>query len=262
MNTISFYKYQGTGNDFILVDNRAGELTLSSAQISSLCNRRFGIGSDGLMLIQSSANPAVDFELDFCNPDGSKSFCGNGSRCAVAFASFLGICGEKTTFMAIDGVHSALLSGDGKVSLKMSDVEDIQRVEAGFFLDTGSPHVVQEVNNLADYPVFDKGKAIRYAEEFKPSGTNINFTERISDYHFAVRTYERGVENETLSCGTGVTAVAIAMHAKYNLTSKVVRITTEGGDLLVELEPFNGGYRNIFLIGPTSFVFKGQVALN
>lgn len=262
MQAINFYKYQGTGNDFILVDNRSMNVKLNSKQISKLCDRRFGIGSDGVMLIQPPTESGLDFYLEFYNPDGSKSFCGNGSRCAVAFANFLKICDEKVLFKAVDGIHSATINGDGRVSLKMSDVGAIRNFRDGFFLNTGSPHVVLEVNKLAEYPIYEEGKAIRYSSEFNPGGTNVNFVQRLGPNHFSVRTYERGVENETLSCGTGVTAVAIAMHKKYQLADQEIKITTPGGDLTVQLEGYQYGYRNIFLNGPTSFVFNGQVNVN
>ncbi|MES2628746.1 MAG: diaminopimelate epimerase [Bacteroidota bacterium] len=262
MSAINFYKYQGTGNDFILVDNRTGDVTLNAGQISKLCDRRFGIGSDGLMLIQKATEPGLDFYLEFFNPDGSKSFCGNGSRCAVAFASYLKICNGSTQFKAVDGIHSATINDEGRVSLKMSDVGAIRNFRDGFFLNTGSPHVVLEVQDLKTYPVVKEGAEIRYSAEFNPSGTNVNFVERKGDNHFEVRTYERGVENETLSCGTGVTAVAVALHKKYQLTHDEVKITTQGGDLVVKVEPYNYGYRNIYLNGPTSFVFNGQVSPN
>ncbi len=261
MQTIHFYKYQGTGNDFILVDNRKGDVKLTSKQIAKLCDRRFGIGSDGIMLIQSIAESGFDFYLEFFNPDGSKSFCGNGSRCAVAFARHLEICSEKTQFRAVDGVHSATINKDGKVKLKMGDVGAIRPYRDGVFLNTGSPHVVLEVKDLAKYAVVQEGSTIRYSADFKPAGTNVNFVEKVGENHFSVRTYERGVENETLSCGTGVTAVAIAMHKKYQLKGNDVKITTPGGDLLVNVEAYNYGYRDIYLNGPTSFVFTGEVTI-
>lgn len=262
MQTLRFYKYQGTGNDFIILDNREGRVKLSTKQIEHLCNRRFGIGSDGLMLIERPAEDGIDFQLEFFNPDGSKSFCGNGSRCAVAFAKYLNICTDVTQFKAIDGLHFAQINEEGKVALKMGDVGAIRAFKDGFFLNTGSPHVVLEVEDLAKYAVVEEGRTIRYAREFEPGGTNVNFVERVSENHFSVRTYERGVENETLSCGTGVTAVAIAMHKKYQLSSAQVKITTMGGDLMVDLEGYNYGYRNVVLNGPANFVFSGEVSLN
>ncbi len=262
MNNISFYKYQGTGNDFILIDNRQGTLVLAEETISKMCNRKFGIGSDGLMLIQPTSSPLADFYLEFYNPDGSKSFCGNGSRCAVAFARFLGVCTDKTEFLAIDGMHSATIDPDGKVALRMKDVEGITTFRDGFFLNTGSPHVVLEVNDLDSFPVYEQGKLIRYDDEFKPGGTNVNFAHRISENHFAVRTYERGVEDETLSCGTGVVAVALAMHKKYNLKIGEVTITTKGGDLTVNMESYHLGYKNVVLNGPTCFVYSGNIEVN
>ncbi len=258
-HTLQFYKYQGTGNDFVLIDNRDGNFKPTQRQIQHLCQRKFGIGSDGLMLIQASTDESVSFVLDFFNPDGSKSFCGNGSRCAVAFAKHLGMIDNECNFKAIDGIHAAKISADGIVSIKMGEVGAMRNYGEGYFLNTGSPHVVLEVSDLDKYNVVTEGSKIRYSADFAPAGTNVNFVERAGDV-FKVRTYERGVENETLSCGTGVTAVAIAMHKKYELTNKV-QISTPGGDLKVLLEAYNDGYTNIWLKGPAVQVYIGAITL-
>jgi diaminopimelate epimerase len=260
MSLYTFYKYQGTGNDFILFDNRDGHFKPAARTIQHLCHRKFGIGADGVLLIQSVKEPGVDFFLEFFNPDASRSFCGNGSRCGVALAKHLGIINNEATFRAFDGLHTARIAEDGIVSVKMADVGAIRSFESGFTLNTGSPHVVMEVEHLNKYAVTDEGRRIRNSSEFKPAGTNVNFVERKNGDHFSVRTFERGVENETLSCGTGVTATAIAMHKKYSLGDRV-KISTPGGDLEVGLDAYAYGYRNVFLIGPATMVFKGEIEI-
>ncbi len=258
MKSIQFYKYQGTGNDFILIDNRDGKVKLNAEQITQLCDRRFGIGADGVMLLSFAKEDTVDFNLDFYNPDGSQSFCGNGSRCATAFAKSLGLAGDKTDFMAFDGIHSATIDGEGTVAVKMLDVGAIRPFQDGFFLNTGSPHVVIEVKGLDKFSVVEVGRKIRYSKEFEPGGTNVNFVEAIGDGKYKVRTYERGVENETYSCGTGVTAAAIAMHKKHNLKAGEIGLETLGGELKVRFDAYNYGYRDVHLIGPAKLVFQGE----
>lgn len=260
MPLFEFYKYQGTGNDFVLFDNRRGLLNLTSRDIQHLCHRKFGIGADGVLLIQSVNETGVDFYLEFFNPDASRSFCGNGSRCGVAFANFLGIIGNETCFRAFDGLHTAKIAENGLVSVKMIDVGAIRNYKDGVMMNTGSPHVILEVEHLDRFPIVEEGSRIRHSADFKPSGTNVNFVEK-KGQGFAVRTFERGVENETLSCGTGVTAAAIAMHRKYQLGNEI-SIVTPGGELVVGLEPYSYGYRNIYLTGPVSMVFKGEIELN
>ncbi len=262
MDQLNFYKYQGAGNDFILVDNRSGECGLSIDQVVKLCDRKFGIGSDGLMLIEKPSDSKTDFHLEFFNPDGSKSFCGNGSRCAVAFASKLGVCDKETSFTAIDGVHAASIVKENWVSLHMRDVPGITTFRDGFFLNTGSPHVVLEVNDLPSFHVFEEGRKLRYDGEFNPGGTNVNFVHREGEAHFSVRTYERGVEDETLACGTGVVAVALAMHHKYGLSVNEISISARGGELTVTFRKEKLGYSDIYLHGPATFVFNGVIQLN
>ncbi|SDK62669.1 diaminopimelate epimerase [Catalinimonas alkaloidigena] len=254
---LRFHKYHGTGNDFIMVDDRNQSVKLSQAMIARLCNRHFGIGADGLILVRN--HPEYDFEMVYHNADGGVgTMCGNGGRCTVAFAHALGIIGTKTRFLAADGPHEAEIR-EGLVYLHMQAVEGIDRAADHVFLDTGSPHYVKWVDNLAAYDVVGEGKAIRYDERFAPGGgTNVNFVERAPDGAVQVRTYERGVEDETLSCGTGVTAVALSS----GLPSPV-RISTRGGNLRVAFEQIDGSnhFQNIQLIGPAQTVFTGEVDL-
>ena len=211
---MEFYKYQGTGNDFVMIDNRSGEWdNLSIKNIQKLCDRRFGIGADGLIKINTKEG--VDFEVDYYNSDGSKSFCGNGARCSVAFAHFLSIFkNNKTVFTAIDGLHKAEITED-IVKLKMGDVNDINIDGSDSVLDTGSPHYVKYVEDIANFNVFAEGNHIRNSENYREKGINVNFVENISDDEIFVRTYERGVEDETFSCGTGVTASALTFLQKH-----------------------------------------------
>jgi diaminopimelate epimerase len=256
---ISFYKYQGTGNDFVMLDNFSGEYNaLALEQIQTICNRKFGVGADGL--IKLNAHPTLDFEMDYYNADGSKSFCGNGARCSVAFASFLGKIENETRFLAIDGEHQALLDKD-RISLKMNDVNAITSLGNDFMLHTGSPHYIHLVSNNEEFDIVAFGKKIRYSEAFKEAGINVNSVERLTDFALDVRTYERGVEDETLSCGTGVTAAALAHAFELNLTGKqTVDIQTLGGKLAVSFELQNEmNFTNIHLIGPAIQVFKGEI---
>ncbi len=252
---ITFYKYQGTGNDFVLIDNRDLHFNKKNTDlVKQLCDRKFGIGADGLILLEH--DDSTQFKMVYYNADGRESsMCGNGGRCIVHFARFLGLVEEKASFMAIDGLHEAVLSGD-LVSLKMTDVPELITKEDSVFLDTGSPHHVTLVNNLGGYDVFSEGRRIRN-EVYGKEGANVNFVEPSGTDAFSVRTYERGVEGETLSCGTGVTAVAIAMHELGN-ASQEVTIHTPGGLLKVAFEKNNGHYQNIWLTGPAKQVFKGS----
>lgn len=256
--TIEFYKYQATGNDFIMIDNRDLRFTFSNEQISQLCHRKFGIGADGLILIQN--HDTCDFEMIYYNPDGSQSLCGNGSRCAVKFADFLGLIDKKTTFVAYDGEHTGEILPNDWVKLKMKDVQNVRPVSDGIFIDTGSPHLVKFVINLQNYKVYKEGKLIRNGGLFKSEGVNVNFVETLPDNQIFVRTYERGVEDETMSCGTGVTAAAIASLQK-GYTSPV-KIKTLGGNLEVEFASNSNNYfSKVHLIGPAEEVFKGTYQL-
>ena len=253
-----FYKYQGTGNDFIMIDDRETQFPLGNvALVEQLCHRRFGIGADGLILLRN--HETSDFEMLYHNSDGKiGSMCGNGGRATVQFAHDLGVIGDKTTFMAADGLHEAYLK-DNWVHLKMSDVSGIEKNSGFLFMNTGSPHYVAWVKNINDFQVFEEGKKIRYNERFREIGTNVNFMEK-DGMVLNVRTYERGVEDETYSCGTGVTAAALA--ASYDGMNSPVRILTKGGDLAVSFERTGDTFNNIYLMGPAKKVFKGTVDLS
>ena len=255
---LQFYKYQGTGNDFIMVDNRQESFPSTDQEyIAFLCDRRVGIGADGLILLENDAD--FDFKMVYFNSDGNQgSMCGNGGRCLVAFARYLGIIRNDATFNAIDGRHTAAITSDDVVRLQMQDVADLREKPKYTFLDTGSPHHVQLVDNLSAFDVAKEGAKLRYGM-YGQEGSNINFVEPNGNAGFKVRTYERGVEDETLSCGTGVTAVAIAMHRAKKTDSKRIMLHVPGGELEVEFEVDASGYRNIFLIGPAKMVFKGEV---
>jgi len=253
---IQFYKYQGTGNDFIIIDNRTETFPKNNqALISKMCDRRFGIGADGLLLLEKHSE--VDFTMLYFNADGNLgSMCGNGGRCMVHFAKFLNIIKEKTVFEAIDGLHKATIN-NGVVSLKMSDVSKVAVSLDKVFLDTGSPHHVQLVAGLNTFDVEKEGAAIRFGTYGK-EGANINFVEEIANHTFAVRTYERGVEAETLSCGTGVTAVAIALYETDKTTSNTITLNTKGGILEVTFNKTKEGcYSDVYLKGPTEQLFEG-----
>ena len=255
---LKFYKYQGTGNDFVILDNRSGNIQLSTAQIKAICDRRFGIGADGLMLLEKVEG--YDFKMVYFNADGNEStMCGNGGRCLVKFAYHQEVFKDQTVFLAIDGPHEAFVDDAGWVHLKMINVNTIEKGENYYFMNTGSPHHVQFVKEIEQYPVFTEGKSIRYSDKYLANkGTNVNFAEAQQDTLF-VRTYERGVEDETYSCGTGVTAAAIAAR---NLGLKSpVQIKTLGGNLSVAFEEVEGRFENIFLNGPAEFVFEGDITL-
>ncbi|MBL4904444.1 MAG: diaminopimelate epimerase [Flavobacteriaceae bacterium] len=254
---LTFYKYQGTGNDFIIIDNRTENFPKeNSTLINTLCDRHFGIGSDGLILLENDSTS--DFKMVYFNADGNQStMCGNGGRCIVAFANKLGLITNKTSFNAIDGLHFATIENN-IVSLQMIDVDKVHVHQKIVFVDTGSPHHVQLVQQLADFPVLAEGRKIRN-EVYGTEGANINFVEQMDDATFMVRTYERGVEDETLACGTGATAVAIAMHKTGETKQKLVRLSVEGGNLEVSFDVVNEQYKNVFLKGPATFVFKGSI---
>lgn len=258
---VKFYKYQGTGNDFVLIDNRDMHFDSNNAElVKQLCDRRFGIGADGLMCLQNKNG--FDFEMIYLNADGKpSSMCGNGGRCIVSFAKKLQVIDNKAHFIAVDGPHNALVANDW-VSLKMNDVNSIETGADFYYLNTGSPHYVTFVNNVNNINVFEKGRAIRYNERFKAEGTNVNFIEREGDL-LIVRTYERGVENETYSCGTGVTAAALVAAITNNSTSSnSCKIKTLGGQLLVKFDrDVNNTFSNIWLEGPANFVFEGSITL-
>jgi diaminopimelate epimerase len=258
---LEFYKYQGTGNDFVMIDNRSNTFPKENTElVAHLCNRRFGIGADGLILLETDTE--TDFRMVYYNSDGNlSSMCGNGGRCLVAFAKKLNLIQKETSFVATDGLHYATVADDGIVSLQMIDVAAIKNTSEYSYLNTGSPHHVQLVDNLEQYNVKENGAAIRYGNLYGKEGSNINFVKKINENTFSLRTYERGVEDETLACGTGATAVAIAMNAIGQTDLNVINLNVEGGKLTVSFEKGNGKYTNVFLKGPAEFVFKGTIAI-
>lgn len=253
---VHFYKYQGTGNDFVMIDNRSLKLSVTVDQISAICDRRFGVGADGLILIQD--HPTLDFEMVYYNSDGSQSMCGNGSRCAVMFARFLNIIDLNTTFQSTDGIHKATIT-EGSVALEMHDTLPIDKRLTGLFINTGSPHHLEFVEQVDSTEVFERGQSIRQDPEYAPEGTNVNFIEVIDEHTIKVRTYERGVEDETLSCGTGVTAASIVA-TKKNIQSPVA-VYTQGGQLIVSFKETASGFTNVKLIGPAEMVFEGDIII-
>ena len=255
---INFVKYQGTGNDFVMLDNMSGDYdSLNINQIQFLCDRKLGIGADGLIKI--SKDESSDFYVDYFNADGTQSFCGNGARCSVAFAKEIGLIESATSFNAIDGVHRAEIS-EGIVRLEMLDVEKIDRVNNDFFVDTGSPHYVH-VRTENDSDIVTFGKLIRYSEQFEKEGVNVNYLIEQSNDLIRVETYERGVEDETLSCGTGVTACGLIQMSKNSEVNRV-KVETKGGHLSVDARADGkGGFKDIWLSGPATSVFNGAIEI-
>lgn len=257
---IIFYKYQGTGNDFVLLDNRDGafDRLKSSSVIARLCDRRFGIGADGLIMLENAEE--ADFRMVYFNADGGLStMCGNGGRCIAAFAARLGMVRDHSRFLAADGPHEAWLSGH-VVSLRMRDVPLVERMEGDYLLDTGSPHYVRFVDSLLHFPVVETGRAVRYSVPFRQHGVNVNFVHSSSGA-IEVATYERGVEDETYSCGTGVTAAALAhmIHSGYAYGSHRLTVQTKGGQLEVSASYSKTGFTHIDLTGPAELVFEGSL---
>ncbi|MBX9448618.1 MAG: diaminopimelate epimerase [Taibaiella sp.] len=254
-----FYKYQGAGNDFILIDNRTQGLNLSPVRIAELCDRRFGIGADGLMYLKEEQE--YDFRMVYFNADGHEStMCGNGGRCMTLFAHDLGVIGKHADFAATDGRHRAEVLEDGMIALGMIDVPEIRFGPGETVLDTGSPHIVIPVSGLASYDVYQNGKRIRNEERFGPKGINVNFTEG-KNHVLHIRTYERGVEDETLACGTGVTAAAISSVGKQ-VGKFSIPVQAAGGKLQVDFQKTSpDSAEQITLTGPAKFVFKGEIDL-
>lgn len=257
---IKFYKYHGTGNDFVILDNRDEQYSqLSVREVKHMCDRHFGIGADGVMLLNLAAD--YDFEMKYYNADGHEgSMCGNGGRCLVKFAYDIGIHKSDYTFVATDGLHHANFDEHGWVQLKMIDVNKVEEHFGNMILNTGSPHYIKLVNNIHHYNVFEEGKNLRYSKDFKANGINVNFVEMEDEQDkIYVRTYERGVENETLSCGTGVTASAlICAHNSYGFNR--VEVQTPGGELAVEFDKTGEDqFKNIWLCGPAVKVFSGEM---
>lgn len=260
---IRFWKYQANGNDFVIVDNRNGEIKFTGEQIQRVCNRNFGIGADGLMTINSS--DIAEFEMKYYNLDGNiSSMCGNGGRCIAMFAYLQGISSKSMIFKAYDGIHEALIEekcegGLCDISLSMTDVTEVEKNNSFYFLNTGSPHYVEFVEHVAELDVVAEGSKTRYSEKFMPDGTNVNFVE-IQDDKIFVRTYERGVEDETLSCGTGVTASAISSFFITGKSSQIVH--TVGGEFIVSFEYEDSDkFTKIWLRGPAELVFEGIIEM-
>ncbi|WP_257669556.1 diaminopimelate epimerase [Parapedobacter tibetensis] len=261
METHLFYKYQGAGNDFIVIDNRNGLFDRNNADlVHRLCDRKFGIGGDGLMLLQHAAG--YDFEMVYYNADGREgSMCGNGGRCIVAFARDLGLIDREADFLAADGGHRAYMHDQqGWISLQMIDVNEIKQDGDAYIVNTGSPHYIKLVDGLNLFPVVEEGRKIRYSNAYRSEGINVNFVEADGLGYF-VRTYERGVEDETLACGTGATAVALAMawhESKDGELETPIRVA--GGNLNIRFSKKGSLFTQVFLVGPAEFVFEGKVA--
>ncbi|GAB4448604.1 MAG: diaminopimelate epimerase [Bacteroidales bacterium] len=257
---LQFYKYHGAGNDFIIIDLYKQTIELSNDQVAFLCDRHFGIGADGLMLIKPHGE--FDFEMVYYNSDGiPATMCGNGGRCIASFALKMGYIHNETTFLASDGVHTAKILEPHLIKLKMNDVMDVEIFEDGFFINTGSPHFVTYNYSLNNLNVNETGKKIRYEERFGKGGTNVNFCQPESDFKLRIRTYERGVENETLACGTGSVASAIAYCLNKEDGTYQVELKALGGNLFVNLTKSGKTFTNIWLSGPAIFVFEGTIKM-
>jgi len=253
---LKFSKYQGTGNDFVMVDDRLLSFpTANLSVIQKICHRKYGVGSDGLILIQ--ADSEADFYMNFFNPDGSQSYCGNGSRCAVHFANTIGAIGNTCTYRAIDGLHQGQILKNGWVETSILPVSEIKKIEEDYFINTGSPHLILFSDNIEEIDIIEPARKIRYDARYSPGGTNVNFVERLNSSSIRMRTYERGVEDETLSCGTGVTAAALAVMKE----SGIISVETRGGKLQVEATKTTTGFEHIKLSGPAELVFNGEMEL-
>lgn len=255
---VEFTKYEGTGNDFLLLNNLDGSYDdLKLSQIQKMCLRRFGVGADGLIKINKSEIGA--FEMDYYNADGSKSFCGNGARCAVHFAGQIGIDVSNVEFNAIDGLHSASILGND-VTLKMLDVTRIEKNDNAYELNTGSPHYIELSTDISSKHIISLGRTIRFSEKYKEQGINVNLLKELSKDSIAIATYERGVEDETLSCGTGATACALIWDRLSEAALHQVNVKVKGGDLIVKFQrDGKGGYHKIYLIGPATPVYNGFI---
>ncbi len=256
---LHFAKYHGTGNDFIMIDCTSSDgFKLSSMQIHQLCHRRFGIGADGVILIYKHAE--CNFKMDYFNSDGTQSFCGNGARCASQFALSLGLFDKTASFEAIDGIHHATIE-NGLISLKMNNVKEVSIINNAYIIDTGSPHYIEFVKDLDTKNIVNYGREIRYYPQYKKEGINVNLVEVMGNNKLKMLTYERGVEDETYSCGTGATAVALAYAMQINEDEIQVEIDTKGGQLKVIARRISSGFDNIFLIGPAKKVYEGDIEI-
>ncbi|MFA5540681.1 MAG: diaminopimelate epimerase [Bacteroidales bacterium] len=262
---LEFFKYHGAGNDFILIDNREDNIHLSKEEVIFLCDRNFGIGGDGLMLLEKVKG--YDFAMKYYNPDGTKEMmCGNGGRCIIAFAHLLGIIKDKTEFLAPDGVHKGEIISCEKdkywIKLSLKDINQIKVYKDGYFVDTGATHFVQFLDDISSIDIISKGREIRYDSRFDfVKGVNANFVEINKDNSLNIRTYERGVEAETLACGTGITASALSFVYKNNLTSNSIEVKAKGGLLRVSFEKTTQGFKNIYLEGEAQMVFRGEIQI-
>lgn len=264
---VKFHKYQGTGNDFVLLNNRYNTYSnLSREQIERICDRHFGIGADGLMLLESIQGH--DFKMVYFNSDGRQStMCGNGGRCIIQFAHDQKIIGDKTLFLAIDGPHHGKINENGSVSLQMIDVNGYEKDSDNFILQTGSPHYVIFSEETRTLNIVEEARKVRYNERFKEFGINVNFVQPISENEIYVRTYERGVEDETLSCGTGVVASALAFALQNggfeNLSqqSGSISVQTKGGKLQVDYVRNGDQFTNVWLNGSAVKVFEGSMEI-
>ncbi|NNC82467.1 MAG: diaminopimelate epimerase [Flavobacteriales bacterium] len=255
---LQFYKYQGTGNDFIIIDDRTQAFNESAELVQRLCDRRFGIGSDGVMLIRPSDR--ADLHLDFLNPDGTRSFCGNGSRCGIRFAHSSGMIGDTCSFEAVDGIHQAKVE-DSVICISMKDVDHIHSHSQGTVIHTGSPHLLLPTEDVENVKVKEEGSSIRYSDDFREEGINVNFIQINDERSLDIRTYERGVEDETLSCGTGVTAAAIYLAELKQLTEGPIHVRSRGGDLEVDFKKRESDYVDIWLLGPAERVYEGSIEI-
>ncbi|MDG2372344.1 MAG: diaminopimelate epimerase [Flavobacteriaceae bacterium] len=257
---ITFYKYHGAGNDFVIVDDRKLNYSFSTNEIKEICDRKFGIGSDGFILLRNHIK--YDFEMIYYNSDGKTStMCGNGGRCIVAFANYLKIIKTNTVFQAIDGAHEAIIINDSSVLLKMNNIDHISSNENYTFIDSGSPHHVIEQSDLNLVNIKEKGSKIRYSKMYNPQGVNVNFVQKVSSKEFMIRTYERGVEDETFSCGSGAVASAVTMRYLGRTKQNKIKMKTLGGDLIICFE-FESSkmFSEITLEGPVKQVFKGIIS--
>ena len=260
---LNFCKYHGTGNDFIIVDNREQNLDLKHPIIKQLCSRHTGIGADGLIFLENSER--AEFRMVYFNADGHEgTMCGNGGRCFVSFAKHLGLIKNETKFEAIDGMHNAfILSHNEKemtIKISLNDVTEWSESNGSVVINTGSPHYVRFVDDLDKINPYQEGKKLRWNEKFQPEGVNVNFVQ-IQEDKLHIRTFERGVENITLSCGTGTVASVLAAFLKGKITDTKITAVTPGGDLSVNFNFENKIFRNIWLEGPSKKVFTGQAEI-
>lgn len=256
---LKFFKYQGAGNDFVMIDDRQQTFPISTKLINRLCDRHFGVGADGLILLQNDKE--FDFKMVYFNSDGNEStMCGNGGRCIIRFANDLDVASENMTFTAIDGLHHGIVDNN-VIRLQMIDVDEVEDHDHYLFMNTGSPHHVEFVEKVDDVDVYNRGKEIRNGSPYFEKGSNVNFVEVMSDNNLRIRTYERGVENETLACGTGITAAAISAYVKNLVDKKSIEIKALGGDLSVNFEENNHKFVNVWLNGPAVKVFEGEIEI-